>query len=96
MRKILREAIKPIINFFSQIIDKEARRVNEFNDHILGAETNDNTRPYRIGRCPLLQKEVKVDMEYMSTIRRDFVASNLRSQLVYLQTLSGCRISSTI
>ncbi|MGA2774454.1 MAG: hypothetical protein ABSE81_00095 [Candidatus Omnitrophota bacterium] len=72
MRKLLRQTIKPITNFFRQIIDKEAKRVNEFNNLNLGGT---------------LEKEVKVDMDGMSTIRKDFVASNLRSQLNRLQNI---------
>lgn len=72
MKEILKQVIKPAMNFFSQIIGKEARRVNEFNNlHLDG----------------IFEKEVKDSMESMSTMRRDFVASNLRSQLNRLQNI---------
>ena len=61
-----------MINFFNQIIDKEAGRVNEFNNFHLEV---------------IFEKEVKDNMEGMSTMRRDFVASNLRSQLNRLQSI---------
>ncbi len=44
-----------------------------------------------------LEREVKVEMESMSTIRRDFVASNLRSQLNRLQNiLNNIEVGSNV
>lgn len=36
MKEILRRIIKPIVNFFDQIIEKETERVIEFNNINLG------------------------------------------------------------
>lgn len=38
MKGILKKIISSITIFFSLIIDREAKRVNEFNAHILGPE----------------------------------------------------------
>ena len=36
MKNFLGKIIKVIINFFNRIIDKEAKRVDEFNNRVLG------------------------------------------------------------
>jgi len=58
MKKIILQILDSITNFFNKIIEKEAERVDKFNRQIFEDQSNDSTRPYRIGRCPLLRKGV--------------------------------------
>ncbi len=66
MEKIIMRIIRPATYLFNRIIDKEAKRVDDFNRQMFEYRNDEGGEN---------------KMQTMSSVRRDFVASHLRSQL---------------
>jgi exonuclease VII large subunit len=66
MKRNQRKITHLLNDFFNGIVDVEAKRVNEFNSRVF---ENRNI------------KEVNKNMYTMSNIHKDFLASNIRSQI---------------